>query len=379
MSVEELKELDNRAKEYYYNDDFQSALMTYAGVFVKYPYIGLAYNNYGNILRELGLPELSYGFFETAIRVDANDKNFKFNLSIAHLLANDLENGWELFESRWKFKGHEYTLENYDKPRWEGQSLKGKRLLVTCEEGDGDNIQFSRFTEHLTSLGCHVIHQTEIRLKRLFANSFPNSTVITNKELPPEYDYWTPILSIPRVLKIHSYEDMAYEFGYIKPSSVSVERGLTILGKKEKLRVGFCWGGRTKSFPFDKMLSLIKQNPEFQWVNFQIQSSDSERKTLSELGVIDLSQHIVDWEDTAGIMSHMDMMISIDTGLCHIAGGLGIPCLLLLDKFKTCWRWLLDKEDTSWYPSMRIVRQLEHKNYDEQLSRVHRHLHLLKE
>lgn len=376
--MDELRELDNRAKEFYYNDDFQSALITYAYVFAKYPYVGLAYNNYGSILRELGLPELSYGFFETAIKVDPDDKNFTFNLSVAHLLANDLKNGWELFEGRWKFKGHENTLLGWDKPRWEGQDLKGKRLLVTCEEGDGDNIQFSRFTEYLTSLGCHVIHQTELGLTRLFTSSFPNSTVISNKDPAPEYDYWTPILSIPRVLELHSYTDMPYVFGYITPSVTSITKGLSILGKKEKVRIGFCWNGRTKSFPFEKMLGLIKQNPEFQWVNFQVICNDDEKKILSELGVIDIALYVSDWEDTAGIMSHMDMMISIDTGLCHIAGGLGIPCLLLLDKFKTCWRWLLDREDTVWYPSVKIIKQSEHKNYDEQLSRVHQQLQLLK-
>jgi hypothetical protein len=377
--TDELKVLDQRAKDFYYNDDFQNALLTYAEVFTKYPAVALAYNNYGNILRELGLPALSYGFLETAIRLEPDSRIYGFNLAVSHLAANNLATGWELFEHRWRFKNHENTLTGRDKPRWEGQDLRGKRLLITCEEGDGDNIQFSRFTQHLSNLGAHVIHQTEPGLYRLFTNSFPNATVITNKDTPPEYDYWTPILSIPKALNLQSYDDMPYVFGYIKPNKDSINIGKKILGTSNKPKVGFCWGGRTKSFPFNKMVELVKANPQFQWVNFQVLCSDEERLILDELDVIDLKPFVNDWEDTAGIMNNIDMMISIDTGLCHIAGGLGIPCVLLLDKFKTCWRWLLNRDDTVWYPSVRIFKQTEYKNYDEQLLRVHNYLQLLKQ
>lgn len=376
MTVE-LAQLDQKAKDHYYKGEFQQSLMTYAEVFSKYPFIGLAYNNYGNILRELGLPKLSYGFFATSLQLEPDNKIFNFNLAIAYLTDNNLEKGWDQFESRWGFKNHEHTLSGYTKPRWEGQDLNGKRLLVTCEEGDGDNMQFARFTGYLESLGATVIHQTEPQLKRLFTNSFKNAIVITNKDEPPEYDYWTPILSIPRVIKLHSYDDMPYVVNYLTPTDSSIERGRKILGVKEKLRVGFCWGGRTKSFPFDKIAQLVKHNPQVQWVNFQISASDEERHILNQLGVIDISSQVVDWEDTAGIMCHMDLMITIDTGLCHIAGSMGIPCLLMLDKVKTCWRWLLDREDNVWYPSVRIIKQKEHNSYDEQLERVHQHLQAL--
>lgn len=375
--LEELKRLDEKAKNHYYAGEFVESLMTYAEVFVKFPKLSLAYNNYGNILREIGLPELSYGFLETAIKIDPENKIYGFNLAVAHLLNNELETGWELFEERWRFKGHEHTLLGWPKPRWEGQNLTGKRLLITCEEGDGDNIQFSRFTEHLTSLGAHVIHQTEPGLHRLFLNSFPDATVITNRDSQPEFDYWTPILSIPRALKLYSYSDLPYVFNYITPSNESVNKGMAILGKKEKLRAGICWSGRTKSYSFEKILGLIQTNPQFQWVNFQIICSEEERKILINSGVVDLSSHVSDWEDTAGIMRHMDVVISIDTGVCHLAGSMGVPCMLLLDSFKTCWRWLLNKEDTAWYPNMRLFRQTQYKGYDEQLDRVHRYLRLL--
>lgn len=374
---EELQRLDTQAKHYYNEGSFLNALLTYAEAFTKYPYLALAHNNYGNIIRELGMPELSYGFLETAIRIDPENKIYLFNLAVAHLLANDLKVGFELFEGRWKFKGHEDTLLGYSKPRYEGQDLKNKTLLITCEEGDGDNIQFSRFTSYFESMGAKVIHQTEPNLQRLFQNSFRNSLVKTNRDVVINYDYWTPILSIPRVLKIDSYENMPKVSNYLKPSKQSITKAKKILPKGKK-KIGICYSGRTKSYPFDKIVDLIKSLPQFQWVNFQIICDETERQILKNIGVFDFSENITDWEDTAGFMNEMDCVVTIDTGLCHLAGSMGIHTVLLLDRFKTCWRWLLNTESTHWYDNMKLFRQQDYKSYDEQLVRVRNHLTQIK-
>ena len=141
MNLEELNELDSKGKEYYNAYDYQNALLCYAQVFAKYPFLAQAYNNYAMILKAMGEPKLSYNFFRTAIDLNPEDRNFPFNLATAQLLNGDLTNGWEQFESRWRFKNHENVLNNYDKPRWEGQDITGKTLLITCEEGAGDNIR----------------------------------------------------------------------------------------------------------------------------------------------------------------------------------------------------------------------------------------------
>jgi hypothetical protein len=371
-----LEELDTLGKKYYHDHDYPNALLCYAEVFARYPFIALSYNNYAMILRAAGQPKLSYNIYQTAIDLDPEDRNFPFNLATAYLLAGDLPKGWDHFETRWRFKHHEHVLSTYSKPRWEGQSLKGKRLLITCEEGAGDNIQFSRFTKELHDMGASIIHCTEPEWKTLFASSFPYCTVINNKETLPKYDYWTPILSIPKVLRL-TYENMKEVNNYIKPTDISIDKWNNIIDTKKKFTVGFCWSGRTRKFPFDKILELIKNNVNYQWVNFQIICDENERQILINNGVKDYSSNIHNWDDTAALMSHVDAFVSIDTGLCHLAGSMDVPCFLLLERFNTCWRWLLDKTDTHWYKSVEIIRQANPLNYDDQIATVEHRLRIL--
>ena len=218
--MNDLAKLDELAKLYYKNLDFENALVCYAQAFAKYPYLGLAYSNYCKILAEAGCPELAIHFGDIARKLEPDDANAHMNLAYAVLRKGDLQRGWEEFECRWKFKNHEHVLTSFVKPRWEGESLENKTVLVICEEGDGDNLQFVRF---MKLLNCKIILQTEPQLKRLFANSFPDVNVIDNKELIPEYDYWTPILSIPRVLQI-TYENFIKIGNYLQPTKQSIKK-----------------------------------------------------------------------------------------------------------------------------------------------------------
>jgi len=364
-----LEELDKIAKERYYDLDYPNALRCYAEAFINFPKLALAYNNYGNILREMGYPEQGYGFMQTAVDLEPDHKDYAFNLAIAHLLANDLPNAWDMFETRWKFKGHEHVLDDYKQPRWEGQDLTGKRLLVLCEEGDGDNLQFARFTKHLESLGATVIHQTEINLVELFTSSFKNAIVVSNKDPIPEHDFWTPILSIPRVIRM-TYDNMPKCEKYLKPSKKLINFWKKTLGESNKIRIGFCWSGRTKQYPFEELVKVIENNPQFEWINLQAGMSQEEADKLIELNVDSYFQHINDWSDTAGLVSNLDAVVAIDTGLAHLTGGLGVPCFILTDRYKTCWRWLLDRNDSPWYKSVTLVRQREVRGFTEQLNEL---------
>jgi hypothetical protein len=368
-----LEELDILAKKHYYNLELMDSLRCYAAVFTEFPYLALAYNNYGNIMREMGHPKVAFGFLQNAINLDPDNKDYPFNLAIAHLINEDLPEAWDKFESRWKFKQHEHCLLGYNSPRWEGQDLNGKRLLVTCEEGDGDNLQFSMLTEYLEKQGCHVIHQTEPNIQRLFQNSFKNATVITNKEEPPEYDYWTPILSIPRVIRM-TYDNMPKVKNYLKADKKLVNFWKKELGEKTKPRIGFCWGGRTKQYPFEEMYKLIKNNPQYHWVSLQGSAEQDQIRLLDNEGVTFHFDKITDWYDTAGLVANLDMVIAVDTGLIHLAGGMGKSSCLLLDFYSTCWRWRLDLEDTIWYPSVKLFRQKEVRGFNEQLERVEDYL-----
>ncbi len=363
-----LEELDKLAKERYYANDLKGALECYALAFVEFPNLALAYNNYGNILREYGYPTRAIRFLQAAIDLDPNDRVAPLNLAIALLLMGDLRQGWRQFESRWKYRNHEHMLEERADTRWRGEDIRGKTLLVTCEEGDGDNIQFIRYVYALEQIGINVIIQTEPNLQRLFQSSF-KQLVITNKDTPPEYDCWTPILSLPELLDV-TYENFMKIDNYIKPSSESIKFWKKILGKKTKPRIVFGWKGHTKSYPRDKLLELVKKHPEYDWISIQTNLSNEDELALYDAGVVHYFQHITDWYDTAGLFANVDLMIGVDTGVIHLAGSMGINSVLLLDRYKTCWRWLQDRDDSPWYPSIKLLRQKEMGDYDEQLQRL---------
>jgi hypothetical protein len=361
-----LPELDKKAKEYYYSDQLDKALFCYAQAFIQYPNMGLAYSNYGNLLRESGYPERAYKFIEMAIEINPDERIPPFNLAVAHLAAGDLEKGWELFEARWRFKHHEHILLQYEKPRWEGQDVTGKTVAVLCEEGDGDNIQFIRFIKHVEELGATVIIQTEPQLKELFTNSF-NNLVIDNTEELPEHDYWIPILSLPKLLKI-TYENFPVSEQYITPNKQP--KWKKILGRKTKKRIGFCWRGRTKKIPFNVIVDFIKAHPQYEWISLQAALDDGEEEVLSQLNVKDYFDNITNWNDTAGLIEHLDYVISIDTGLIHLAGAMNKTGFLLLDRYRTCWRWLYDRNDTPWYSSLTLVRQKQIQGFVDQFEEL---------
>lgn len=368
-----LAELDELAKQYYYNLEPEKALLCYAEAFSQYPDLALAYNNYGRILSEMDRPDRGCTFLKLAIELDPEERVGPLNLASAYLKQGDCVRGWEQFESRWRFKHHEHLLTSYTEPRWEGEPIEGKRLLVTCEEGDGDNIQFIRFVKTLTDMNIEVIIQTEPQLKRLFTSSFPSNVVISNIELAPEFDYWIPILSIPKVLKI-TYDNLPISTQYLNPNKKTISKWKKIVGKKEKLRVGFCWEGRTKKYPFEKIIELIQANSDIDWITLQQRYTSDEKIILDRLGVKDYFNQIQDWEDTSGLLHYIDIVVSIDTGLIHLAGSMNIPSCLMLDKYATCWRWLMHRIDSPWYNSIQIFKQKTVRGYDEQLINIHNHL-----
>jgi tetratricopeptide (TPR) repeat protein len=361
------------------------AIELYAQAFIKFPDLGAAYTNYGNVIREMGFPERAIRFLQCAIDIDPDDTVAQFNLAVAYLLSGDLTRGWPQYEKRWQFEHLNGLSPKFKQPRWSGENLHGKRLFISGEQGHGDNIQFSRFITQLEALGTHVIISVEPVLKSLIENSFRKSvTVVSTVDPLPEFDYWISIMSIPGILKI-TYENLPREIQYINASKQSIQRWQTKLDTKTKLRVGFCWSGRRdswinqhKSIPFENMIELIKRNPEYEWINLQADCSQEQNTTLINLGLKTYPASITNWDDTAGLIHNCDVVVAIDTAVAHLTGAMGQPLLLPLNQFGNCWRWLLHREDSPWYPSCRIFRQPTIGNWDEPLERIHNHLKLFK-
>jgi hypothetical protein len=191
-------------------------------------------------------------------------------------------------------------------------------------------------------------------------------------------------MSIPGIMGT-TLENLEHRLQYIYAGTAKVQEWSERLGPKQKLRVGVCWTGRPdswinqhKAMPFDTMLGLIQRNPDYEWINLQVDCSEEQRGALLDTGVACYSENIKSFDDTAGLIHHCDVVVSVDTSVAHLSGAMGRPTWIPLNMFGQCWRWLLKREDSPWYPSARLFRQESIGDWSSPVERIHNHLKLFK-
>jgi hypothetical protein len=216
---------------------------------------------------------------------------------------------------------------------------------------------------NLHAAGAKILFQVTDGMIPLLANASIINWVGRYTDEPPEFDYWIPIMSIPGVLGI-TLDNLPAQVQYINAQDAQVKEWLKKLGPKNRMRVGFSWSGRRdawlnqhKGVPFETMLELVKNNPEYEWINLQVDATDEESQALAEAGVTMYPGTIASFADTAALMMCLDVVISVDTAITHLAGSLGRPTWLMLQWFATDWRWMLDRDSSPWYSTVRLFRQ----------------------
>ena len=341
----------------------EAALQCYALAFSQDRKLAAAFNNYGNVLREVGEPEAAVPFLRRAIQLEPKNVTSRFNLAVAQLLSGNCAEGWAGYEVRWDYEHLAGTLPKFAQPRWTGQDLKGKTILVMGEQGHGDNIQFVRFLYNLHVLGAEIILQVTDGLVPLLSPSPIIKRVSGYDFSVTDFDYWIPIMSIPGVLGV-TLENVPKPVNYLNPDVNLQQQWQQRLGPKKRMRVGFSWSGRRdawlnthKGMPFAEMLSLIRSNPSYEWINLQIDATPEEAAELSAAGVTMYPGSITSFADTAALLMHLDVVLSVDTAIAHLAGALGRPTWIMLNWFATDWRWLLNRDDSPWYSTARLFRQ----------------------
>jgi hypothetical protein len=377
MNPQELIESGNTCREH---NQPELALEHYAQAFVQDRTSASAFNNYGNVLREMGEPEAGIPFLQRSIQLVPGATTPNFNLAVAYLLAGDYVRGWPQYEHRWQFEHLAGTLPTYSQPRWTGQDIKDKTILVCQEQGLGDVIQFSRFLAHLQALGAKIVLQVNNNLAPLFAGSSVIDCVIDIGQPVPEFDYWTPIMSVAGIIGV-TLENLPHQLQYLAARPDLIQQWQQLLGAKTRTRVGFCWSGRPdswinqhKGMPFEVMLELIQRNPTVEWVNLQVECSDEQGQILTQHGVKNYPGSIGTFADTAALVHHMDVVISVDTAVAHLAGALGRPTWIPLNWYGTDWRWLLNRDSSPWYPSARLFRQPKLGDWQSVIDRIHQYL-----
>lgn len=360
------------------------ALECYAQVFISDPDNAAAWNNYGNVLRECGQPARSVPFLQHAILLDPRNVTAKFNLAVAWLGMGDYKNGFPQYEVRWDYEHLAGTEPQYTQPRWRGEDLKGKTILVQGEQGHGDNIQFCRFLFNLHVLGATIKFKVTDGLVPMLHGSPIIQHVMTYAEDPGEFDYWIPIMSLPAVLGV-TLDNLPKPVNYLNADAYKQQEWLQRMGPKKRMRVGFAWSGRRdawlnehKGMPFEEMLALIKANPNYEWVNLQIDATPEEEAALEAVGVSRYPGAIYSFADTAALIMAMDVVISVDTAIAHLSGALGRPTWIALNWFACDWRWLTEKDSNPWYSTARLFRQPKQDDWASVTKKISQYLSWMK-
>lgn len=361
----------------------EEALKYYAQALIQDHASVAAWNNYGNVIREIGYPERSIPFLEHALRLDPNHSTAAFNLAVSYLLMGDYQRGWPQYESRWNYEHLAGTLPNLPRPRWTGQDIQGKTVLMVGEQGLGDSIQFSRFAYDLNQRGARVIMAVPTGLVPLFQGGVISQTIGLSDPIP-EFDYWVPVMSIPAVVGC-TLDNLARSNFYITPNRDLITKWRDRLGPKSGLRVGFCWSGRRdswinqhKSMPFDTMMHLVKKNPQYEWINLQVDADEEQNATMRSMGLKLYPGTITNMSDTAALIANLDVVISVDTAVAHLSGALGMNTWVMLNQFAVDWRWGLNRDDCPWYPTVKLFRQPKMDDWDSVINKVDRWLDLFK-
>ena len=324
-----------------------------------------ARSNLGNI--HLANAELNPAIdcYREAMRLKPDMAVAHLNLAVGLLMAGDFKNGWKEFQWRWDW---ESSSSRYcSQPRWRGEPLAGKTILLHEEQGFGDTIHFIRFAPWVAAQGGRVIVETFHPLVDLVSTVSGVSEVVPLGKPLPAYDYHATLLSLLGVFEL-DFSNIPASVPYMTPPA----KAFPGLGKNENIKVGVVWAGKSKPTPRRsiplKTLSPIFDIPGFSFFSLQVGPPSSELNDLNS-PIVDLSPRLTSYADTAAAISQLDLVISVDTSVAHLAGALGKPVWTLLMHVPD-WRWWLGRADSPWYPTMRLFRQPSPDDWMSVMSRV---------
>lgn len=327
--------------------------------------------NRANVLAELDRFEPARQSYADAIALDPNHAEAHCNLALLQLRAGNFTDGWANFE--WRHRRGVPGNRRHVERRWSGtESIAGKTILLRCEQGLGDTIQFCRFAQSVASLQAEVLLEVQPPLLALLAQ-VQGAARVLEKDAEAEFDVECPLMSLPMALGTQLATIPSpgrYLWG--KPEKIAVWESR--LGTKAKPRIGLCWSGSKnqradrRSLPLEELLPHL--SPRFQFVSLQRDISASESELLTASGnVLHFDAAQLDFSSTAALCECLDLVITVDTNIAHLSGALGKRTWILLGR-NPDWRWLTEREDSPWYPTATLFRQRSSENWRDTLPRV---------
>jgi Flp pilus assembly protein TadD len=339
-----------------------------------------ALSNLGFILMYTGRLAQAEASYREIVRREPQNPEAHTNLAHLLLLAGRLPEGWNEYEWRGRALAALGGRPQFAQPQWTGAKISERVLLIHAEQGLGDTLQFCRYVP-LVAARARVVLAIQPPLVSLLRNlEGPERIVATGDPLPP-FAYHCPLMSLPRILDT-TLDTIPAHTAYLQADRALTSIWAKRLGERKGLRIGITWAGnprlhlagasatdRRRSVPLEAFAPLADLSG-VQWVSLQKDSPAVQASPVPKgMQLLDLMGQVSDFADTAAIIANLDLVISVDTSVVHLAGALGKP-IWLLNRFDTCWRWLLDRDDSPWYPTLRQFRQKAPGEWEGVIERV---------
>lgn len=354
----------------------EEALNAYEQALQLEPQNTNAWLNLGNTLKDLQQHQAAIQSFNQAININPNLPSVYWNKALTEISMGNYEQGWKLYEWGW-VAGERGTPRQFNQPTWLGEeNIAGKTLLIYPEQGLGDFIQFCRYIPMVEALGAKVILEVPKPLVSLVKTLKGNCTVVEEGQALPSFDMVCPVMSLPLAFKT-TLQTVPADAPYLFADTVKQSEWQQKLGKKNKPRIGIVWSGSLTNkidlnpasrryIPLGDLASLFDLPVEFHVLQKEFRTED--QALLPNFKQLHLHE-LTDFASTAALIEEMDLVISVCTSVAHLSGALGKETWVMLPHTAD-YRWLLEREDSPWYPTVKLFRQYKIGGWAEQLDKI---------
>jgi tetratricopeptide (TPR) repeat protein len=334
-----------------------------------------AYNNRGRILKELNQFDKALESYDRAIALKPDYAEALLNKSIVQLLLGNFKEGWENYEWRWSGSSLKGDKRNFNQPLWTGNKpIQGKTILVYGEQGLGDIIQFSRYIPLLHQLGSKIIFEVPESLLSIMKCLDKYCTLITTGKPLPDFDTYTPLMSLPLAFKTE-ISSIPSASSYLQIDEAIKNNWTRKLGPRKRMRIGLAWAGNSinendkrRSINFELFRTLF--NLPLDFYSLQKECLESDKIIMNSISnFYNHQKDLYDFSDTAALIHHLDLVISVDTSVAHLAGALGKNVWILIP-FSPDFRWMTKRSDSPWYPNATLFRQPQIYNWKNLIEEI---------
>jgi tetratricopeptide (TPR) repeat protein len=378
------KALYNRGTAHQRAGRLPAALADFDAALATQPHYVEALINRGAVLEDLGHGADALAAYEQALRINPKSAKAHWNAALSHLLAGDFARGWPRHEWRWDALNLHDRKRNFTETLWLGEEpLAGKTILLHAEQGLGDTLQFCRYAPLVAALGARVILEVQAPLKGLLDGLPGVDLLLAHGDTLPPFDFHCPLLSLPLAFRT-DFTNLPAQVPYLHADPAFRAIWKARLGGGAESKVGLAWSGNPKhgkdqhrSLPLAAMGRLAEAGLPMRFVSVQKEVRETDRAYLAaHPEIVHCGADLTDFSQTAALVASLDLVITVDTSIAHLAGALGKPVWILLP-FSPDWRWLRGRGDSPWYPTAQLLRQSTPGDWDSVLVDVLRQLKVI--